>query len=474
MEIKRRNTSNFALFLIANTILFSFLRLNGPLVQVDTANYYSVAYNFLKGNGIRLFDGEYLQNAPPLFSILALPCYFFNIPENIYVWLIQLLAFNATIFFCLKLLSLFNVSNLKLASLFVLTFGFSWLHIWTFALTEAVFLPLYLAWMYFLLKSGKHTLIYSALFFTLLCLARYMAWMLLPGILLPILIIKNFWRKAVLSIIPAAIISAVWLWFNYHFNQKLLGDHNLPNKFSMDAVCDNLIKWFNALVNDAFYLNVASLIYLVLLIVTTILFLRFEPKLDKNNRAAVGLILGTGVSLLFLLLAQPGLSLIQFPRYISVLWTPIAICGYLLLDKVKLSIEFKKTFLLTAIGLHLIAFIFLGRKGNDKLEYNAMSHLAFSDYLQENSCKLGDNNLSNFPDLVWWISKKQCKYTPFLNEDRNAFLIRLGSNRNLKIIWFDNQTRAKVMKADLGWVLKAKPCFNGQGFRIITLDSLFY
>lgn len=472
--MRRQNIQSFAFFLLANTLLILFLGRNGPQVQIDTANYYSAAYNLLHGNGLLLFDGEYLQNAPPFFSVLALPCYIFEIPENAYLWLVHLLAFNTTLLITHKLLLFFNVSNPKLASLFVLTFGFSWLHIWTFALSETVFLPLYLAWMYSLLKRGKYTLIYSAILFALLCLTRYMAWMLLPGILFPILFIKNFWRKAIFSVIPGAFISLAWFWFNFQLNKKTLGDHNLIDKFSIMAVCDNLLNWYNGFVNGAFFLNAAMLIYLILIIVSTSLFFYLIAKFENSIRAGVSLILGTGISIIFLLLCQSGLSLIQLPRYISILWTPLAISICLFVDFVKLKEGSKIVMLITSISVHLLFFQIQGVEQRERTKLDYLSHSAFNHYYQNSTCKLGNYSLSNFPDLVWWVSKKQCMYTPFLNENKNSFLARLGSNHNQKVIWFDNLSRFKVMRTDLDWVLNKKPCFEGQGFSIMTLDSFSY
>jgi hypothetical protein len=108
-----------------------------------------------------------------------------------------------------------------------------------------------------------------------------------------------------------------------------------------------------------------------------------------------------------------------------------------------------------------------------------LSHLYFSHILQKRSNFIDGKLLSNFPDLVWWLTKSQCLYTPFQNESESTFISRLGSNRSNTLIWFDNKERVTVMKSDLLEVLKEqnkKPCLLGQGFYIYQLDSnvMFY
>lgn len=472
--MEKYRQSSFALFLLADICLFLFLGQNGPQVQVDTANYYSAAYNLLNGNGFLLFDGEHLQNAPPFVSILAMPCYIFGIPERTYIYGIQLIAFNGTLLFIHKLLSHFKVSNQFLANLFVITFGFSWLHIWSLALSEAVFLPLFLAWIYFLIKPGKYNLTFVAVLFVLLSLTRYMSWMLIPGLIIPILFIKFFWRKALISILPGMLTSLIWWFYNLHYNGRPFGEHELTHKFSIVAAYENFAIWSNQLCNGAFSLNLAFLIYLLSLVVLTIIFLILKNKLDEIKKALFGVVIGMGLSLTFLLMIQPELSFLQLPRYISVLWTPFAILLYLCIDSVKLNENFRIVMLIASISLHLIVFQIQGVKQREKANLENLSNLAFSTYLQSSACKLGNNNLSNFPDLVWWTSKKQCKYTPFLDENRNSFLARLGSNQTQNLIWFESKARSQVMRSDLDWVSNKKPCFQEQGFSIIALDSLSY
>jgi hypothetical protein len=383
-------------------------------------------------------------------------------------------SFNFTLFFILKLLSLIKATNKFLASFFIFTFGFSWLHIWTFALSESVFLPLLLAWIYYLIKPGKYNLVYAAGAFIFLSLTRYLAWMLIPGLILPIILINGFWRKALFSIIPAVSVSFIWLFFNLQHNSKPFGGHDVLNKFSLIAMLENLASWFDNLINGAFTLNVAFLIIVVIMIALSILLILFRDKVELKRLSVLSLVLGIGVSLIILLLVQPGLSLIQLPRYISIFWVPTAISVYLWLEQLSLKDNYRKILLLVSIAFHLVLLLVLGLKQREKANSYLMLRFAFMHYVKDPNYKLYDNNISNFPDLVWWVTKNQCSYTPFINEDRKTFLFRLGSNRNHFLIWFEDETRNQVMRPDLDWVVNKKPCYIGQGFRIMELDSFSY
>jgi hypothetical protein len=117
-----------------------------------------------------------------------------------------------------------------------------------------------------------------------------------------------------------------------------------------------------------------------------------------------------------------------------------------------------------------------GNKLRAKSEFRDLSQLDFSQLQQGNSCVLKQEKISNFPDLVWWHTKWQCKYSPYANEEHMSMKSRLGSNRNYTLIWFDYSTRKGLMRNDLDWIGedKKKPCFEKQGFKVFEIDSIFY
>lgn len=476
MNFGRRNIQLFASCIFANLLLFLFLGKNGPLVQVDTANYYSAAYNLFKGNGLLLFDGEYLQNAPPLFSFIALPCYVFGIQETSYFWMVQLIAFNASVYFSYRILHLLKVFSPLLGLLFVLCFGFSWLHVWSFALSEAVFLPCLLAWIYYLLKPTKGSLYFAIVAFCLLALTRYLIWMILPGIFIPFLFVKGFWKKASISIVPGVLVSIAWWYYNFLAYGNPLGSHNLTSKFSIAAFGENLGFWLAELQNGRFSLNVAFLIYVVLAMFIGLFMLVNRAKLKPMHLSYHYLVLGMVMILPILLFLQDGLSLIQLPRYFSVLWTPMAISLLLCLDFLKSSQFFKRILLLLALFVQFSLLYVQGIKLRATSEVQVLSQLDFAQQQQEISCVLSDEKVSNFPDLVWWHTKWQCKYSPYADESRQSMSSRLGSNRSQTLIWFDNETRTGLMRSDLDWIGgdKKKPCFEKQGLKVFEIDSIFY
>jgi hypothetical protein len=129
-----------------------------------------------------------------------------------------------------------------------------------------------------------------------------------------------------------------------------------------------------------------------------------------------------------------------------------------------------------ALFLQLAVFYNQGIKHRTNSKNQTLSQLDFSQLQQSLICNLGQDKLSNFPDLVWWHTKWQCKYSPYADEDLISVHYRLGSNRNQTLIWFESKTRMSLMRSDLDWICdkSKKPCFEGQGFKIIELDSIAY
>jgi hypothetical protein len=54
--------------------------------------------------------------------------------------------------------------------------------------------------------------------------------------------------------------------------------------------------------------------------------------------------------------------------------------------------------------------------------------------------------ISNYPDIVWWVTGKPCVYTPFKYENKVDFYRRVGESQVL--IWFSSDSRNGIMNED--------------------------
>jgi hypothetical protein len=84
-----------------------------------------------------------------------------------------------------------------------------------------------------------------------------------------------------------------------------------------------------------------------------------------------------------------------------------------------------------------------GAGGFHTAQWQAYSSMPELEQLQE-----GDL-VSNFPDMVWWITGKKCLYSPFLGEER-AHYQRRGVLKGKLLIWFADTSRNGVMQGDFG------------------------
>jgi hypothetical protein len=251
-----------ATLLFLNAFLLFLLFPFGPNLQVDTANYYSAAKNFVEGNGFKLFDGQFLKNTPPLFPLLISLVYFLKLAVAPFIWGFQFLCFNLFLFF------LFRISKILLFEpiLFLLVcglFGFAPLHIWKMALSEAPFLAAQIAWIYFWIREDKKAVFFSAFAFAAMTLLRYQAWFMLPGLFLPIFFKRISFKDVFFSTLPALLFNLLWWGYLFFKGNAVLGDHQLYNKLSFIALLNNLQVWFTGL-KGAIGLNVAFGVLLLL------------------------------------------------------------------------------------------------------------------------------------------------------------------------------------------------------------------
>jgi hypothetical protein len=456
-----------ATLLFLNAFLLFLLYPFGPNLQVDTANYYSAAKNFVEGNGFKLFDGQFLKNTPPLFPLLISVVYFFKLPVASFIWGFQFLCFNLFLFF------LFRISKILLFEpiLFLLAsglFGFAPLHIWKMALSEAPFLAAQIAWIYYWIREDKKALFFSALAFAAMTLLRYQAWFMLPGLLLPAFLKRNSFKDVIFSTLPALMFNLLWWGYLYFKGNAVLGDHQLYNKLSFIALLNNLQAWFTGL-TGAFGLNVA---FGVLLLLTSFFWIFILGKRDLIKDKAYVLLLGISSSLMLFILLQNNLSLFQLPRYLSVLWPLQAI---LLIISIK-CLFFKESLirntLVIVVLVNLVGLVFLHIKEGKVKTMGVMSQLAKPNTILVKADLGKQVLLSNFPDLVWWLKGGTCYYSQFTQESDFDFYTRIGEANNSKLIWFALEERNHVMASFPGLPKdkKIKPYLEGEGFIIYELE----
>ncbi len=481
MNLLRQHTPVIALVVFLNLLLIGFIGKFGPILQIDTMNYFSAAYNFYRGNGLLMFDGNYLQNAPPFFAIILVPAYLFHIPEAVYICVVLGISFNLTVFFVYQLVGVLGLKSKIGATLLSMLFGFAWTHVWANALSEVLFVPLFVAWVYYSVTLDKNNWLKWALVLTFLVLTRYIGWFLLLGFLFHVLLGRKELQlsKLIYAILPALLFTTLWLLTNYWLNGQMLGEHSLAEKFSVGAIYLNFKSWIVALLSPQFKLNVAFLIFVVISSVFGIFSIikPFEPTRELG--LFLNLSLNLSIFTTALLFLQPGLSLVQLPRYISFFWPIFGVFTAFFIENRVSRAKISKILLISTLLCQIVLVFNWAKKHHQASRDQYLSHLYFSHILQKRSNFIDEKLLSNFPDLVWWLTKSQCLYTPFQNESESTFISRLGSNRRNTLIWFDNKERVTVMKSDLLEVLKEqnkKPYLLGQGFYIYQLDSnvMFY
>jgi hypothetical protein len=456
-----------ATLLFLNAFLLFLLFPFGPNLQVDTANYYSAAKNFVEGNGFKLFDGQFLKNTPPLFPLLISLVYFLKLAVAPFIWGHQFLCFNLFLFF------LFRISKILLFEpiLFLLVcvlFGFAPLHIWKMALSEAPFLAAQIAWIYFWIREDKKAVFFSALAFAAMTLLRYQAWFMLPGLFLPIFFKRISFKDVFFSTLPALLFNLLWWGYLFFKGNAVLGDHQLYSKLSFIALLNNLQAWYTGL-KGAFGLNVA---FGVLLLLTSFFWVFLLGKRNLVKDRTYLILLGISTSLMLFILLQNNLSLFQLPRYLSVLWPLQAI---LLIISIK-SLFFKETrrrnTLVIIMLVNLVGLVFLHRMEGKAKEVGIMSQLAKPN-TQLVKADLGNQILlSNFPDLVWWLKGGTCYYSQFTQESAIDFNTRIGEANSFKLIWFTLEERNHVMAPFPGLPKdkKIKPYLEGEGFIIYELE----
>jgi hypothetical protein len=430
---------------ILNFLLLIGVSAYGIGLNVDSANYFSVAQNLARGIGFLQFDGFPFLNAPPLYSLMLAPAYFLDLNPFIYAIVLQLVFFNVSIFYLHKIIENEIEHGLKNLFFWVVAGSyFSYLHVFVFALSEAGFMALLLPWTYYVLLQNKQGNIASSILFALMSLQRYSLWLMLPGVLF-------FWFKQkrklgfiFFQIAPAIFVSAIWWMRNYLIAGIPIGEHALAKKISFVSFLENLQTLFNGVLSLQPLFASVALFLICLLIGVISLFLYQEKK-----RPIILLIVSISLSLFLFLMLQQGLSMVQLPRYLSILWLLVLLLPMLGLNQLKTDYKFARTLLLLIVLLQTSAvsrqMYLLSKQGAGG--YNsAVWKSQFEAYPLVLSKMASFGLISNYPDIVWWATGKPCVYTPFKDENKVDFYKRVGESQVL--IWFNSDSRDGIMTAD--------------------------
>ncbi len=240
---KQRKLTVLVIVAFLNYLLFTGTYRFGLGLEVDSANYFSAAQSLARGNGFLQFDGFRYLNAPPLYPILLSLGYFLNLPIHSYALGLQFLFFNGSIYFLYCILSKrLEIGRSSIYLFLAAGFYFNFFHVFLFALSEAGFVFILVAWVNELLKEEDRNDYFLAILFGLLCMQRYAIWLMLPGVLL-------FWFKQkkklfwmLLQLTPALLFSSLWWFRNYLVSGSALGQHRVESKLNLAAMGINFLR----------------------------------------------------------------------------------------------------------------------------------------------------------------------------------------------------------------------------------------
>jgi hypothetical protein len=168
-------------------------------------------------------------------------------------------------------------------------------------------------------------------------------------------------------------------------------------------------------------------------------------QLQLNN-----LVFFAALGFVGLLLLEENLSMVQLPRYLAVWWLPLLLLPSLFLMQWKRLGKLGGWVLLMAalvqtgmIGRMQYQCHLQGAGGFHTAQWQAYTRLPEWQQLQE-----GDL-VSNFPDMVWWLTGKKCLYSPYVGEEKAQYQ-RRGVLKGKLLIWFADTSRNGVMQGDFG------------------------
>ncbi len=437
------------LFLVFNVLLWIGTSKFGLGLSVDSANYFSAAESFSKGLGFIQFDDFPYLNAPPLYPLLLSVAYFTGISPHLFALGLQFISFNVSLFFIYQIVSR-NFS--KAAALFVVAllggFFFNYQQLFTYALSEPGFVAILMAFSYFELFKPKHHKVLIPVLFLLLCMQRYEAWFLLPGLLFFWFKQKENWKAILWKLSPAILVTLLWFLRNYLLAGTALGEHGLNNKFGPFAPLANVKLVLSGLV--AFNPLYAAILLFFICLVFGVL---NQKVLSGKQKELNFFVLSLSISLLVFLFLQNGLAMVQLPRYISVMWFLLLLLPMLFI----FQLEWNKKIVFGLLSLFVLVQFAADLKRMRSYSYYGVGgyHERYWNQKQTNINKqdLSSGELiSNYPDMVYWYTGRHCIYTPFKEELETTFLARTKGPK--KLIWFTNEDRNEVMKNAEEWFNK--------------------
>lgn len=449
--------------LLLNMLVFLGVSKEGLGLSIDSINYLSAAKSLAAGKGLILFDGNSLVNAVPLYSFLLAPAYLLGInPLHFAQWL-QFLLFNLNGLFVYLILRKLLINQNWILAFWLLAVGqyFAYAQVYVWALSEMGFMALLSAYIYLLLYKPQNKLASAALL-ALLCLQRYIIWLMLPGLLFYWFKQKRKLSELFWQLLPALLTTAFWLYRNYNLIGSATGDHSLFQKFGLNPLFTNLQNVAAGIFAlNPLYAGIAFYLFSLAVLAVNL------KRLPEKAKDFCALLFFMGLSLLLSLLGQANLQMSQLPRYLSVFYVLIFLGPLLYLDQLKLRNVFKKFVLVLLLGF---SFFMLIKKGLEwrQTGLGTLSTLAY--WVEIENVALGNNAaipmLSNFPDVVWLKTGETCGYTQYSAEDYDAF-----AKRNVaglyRVIWFKDSSRDLLM--DEGLLNNNAdfiPLYNGHWYKI--------
>jgi hypothetical protein len=344
-------------------------------------------------------------------------------------------------------------------------FYFNFLHVFLFALSEAGFVFLLLAWVNQFLKNEQENDFTLAILFALLCMQRYAVWLIFPGILAIWFkqsrrVIWMFWQA-----LPALALSVIWWYRNYLLSGSALGEHSIETKLSLQAFWINILRLISG-VFEHFNLFTPILLFIAILAMGSALYNRTKGI----QRDFVFLTLAMGFCYFFLLLLQENISFVQMPRYLSVLWPMLLLIPVIFLEGFSWPKWIKITLILLFLAPQTVLLVH-HLKIKEQVGAGGFHSINWQYYTrQEIGTNIPDGRLvSNYPDMVWWITNKHCEYSPFKEEEKIDYYSRVKDAKVL--IWFSENERKHVMNMEFRRRLKNfRPNFTIKGCEIGLLE----
>ncbi len=280
-----------------------------PFQTADGSIYMEVAQNIAQGKGLfYLSDGRLEPYVfwPPLYPFLI---GFFS---KITGWdvltvssLLSGICLVVTFYLLYKIFKLFKLNLFLIASGLIL-YWLSWLFLLHFStLSETLFIPLFLASYYYLLRWSKEYrtkhLVLSGFFIGLALLTRYAAWGIIGAYLIILFIaskdMRSAFKNAFLFLIPVAILFTPWYLYTLRYTgffQREWGLHLVGSRhlYEMNVTFAN---WFTPGLTKIFIIPL-----FVLLLISMLLLIKKLPDLVTDKKIYIPVFIG-GIYFVFIL-----------------------------------------------------------------------------------------------------------------------------------------------------------------------------